>query len=222
MTTPILRKSKITPKDFTPIANFAFDEYLIIVKSDSKYKSVKDLVQAAKASPKNITVGGTQLGSADSICAYLLEKAGGVQFNFIVFNSGGEVNAALMGGHIDWAVANPGEALELAKAGKVRTLGVYAEKRLRGAPDVPTMKEQGYDVTYVQNRGLVAPADIPEEARQVYEAAFQKYMKTEIWKNYVKDNLLTEAWMDGPTYGKWLEKEYGRYQEVLKEMGLLK
>jgi putative tricarboxylic transport membrane protein len=222
MTTPILRKSQITPKDFTPIANFAFDEYLIIVKSDSKYKSVKDLVQAAKASPKNITVGGTQLGSADSICAYLLEKAAGVQFNFIVFNSGGEVNAALMGGHIDWAVANPGEALELAKAGKVRTLGVYAEKRLAGAPDVPTMKEQGYDVTYVQNRGLVAPADIPEEASRVYETAFQKYMKTEIWKNYLKDNLLTEAWMDGPTYGKWIEKEYARYQSVLKEMGLLK
>jgi putative tricarboxylic transport membrane protein len=222
MTTPILRKSQITPKDFTPIANFAFDEYIVIVKSDSKYRSVKDLVDGAKAAPKNITVGGTQLGSADSICAYLLEKSAGVQFNFIVFNSGGEVNAALMGGHIDWAVANPGEALELAKAGKVRTLGVYAEKRLTGAPDVPTMKEQGYDVTYVQNRGLVAPADIPEEARKVYEAAFQKYLKTEIWKNYLKDNLLTEAWMDGPTYGKWLEKEYGRYQGVLKEMGLLK
>lgn len=222
LTTPILRKSQITPKDFTPIANFAFDEYLIIVKSDSKYKSVKDLVQAAKASPKNITVGGTQLGSADSICAYLLEKAAGVQFNFIVFNSGGEVNAALMGGHIDWAVANPGEALELAKAGKVRTLGVYAEKRLSGAPDVPTMKEQGYDVTYVQNRGLVAPGGLPEDARKILEDAMLKYTKTAIYKDYVKENMLSEAWMDGPTYGTWNEKEYTRYQGVLKDMGLLK
>ncbi len=222
LTTPILRKSQITYKDFTPVANFAFDEYIIIVKADSKYKNVKDLVEAAKASPKKVTVGGTQLGSSDSICAYLLEKAGGAQFNFIVFNSGGEVNAALMGGHIDWAVSNPGEALELAKAGKVRTLGVYADKRLAGAPDVPTLKEQGFNVTYVQNRGLVAPAGIPDDARKVYEAAFQKYMKTDIWKTYLKDNLLTEAWMDGPTFGKWLDAEHARYVPIMKDMGLVK
>jgi putative tricarboxylic transport membrane protein len=222
LTTPILRKSQITYTDFTPIANFAFDEYIVVVKADGKYKSIKDIVDAAKANPKRVTVGGTQLGSSDSICAYLLEKAGGVQFNFIVFNSGGEVNAALMGGHIDWAVANPGEALELAKAKKVLTLGVFAEKRLAGAPDVPTLKEQGYNVTYVQNRGLVAPADIPGEARKVYEEAFQKYIKTEIWRNYLKENLLTEAWMDGPTFGKWLDQEHARYAEVLKDMGLLK
>ncbi len=222
LTTPILRKSQITYKDFTPIANFAFDEYIVIAKADGKFKSIKDIIDAAKASPKRITVGGTQLGSSDSICAYLLEKTGGVQFNFIVFNSGGEVNAALMGGHIDWAVANPGEALELAKAKKVLTLGVFAEKRLAGAPHVPTLKEQGYDAVYVQNRGLVAPADIPGEARKVYEEAFQKYMKTEIWRNYLKENLLTEAWMDGPTFGKWLDKENTRYEVMLKEMGLVK
>ncbi len=222
LTTPILRKSQITYKDFTPIANFAFDEYIIIARADGKYKSVKDIVDEAKKSPKKVTVGGTQLGSSDSICAYLLEKAAGVQFNFIVFNSGGEVNAALMGGHIDWAVSNPGEALELAKAGKVRTLGVYADKRLVGAPEVPTLKEQGYNVTYVQNRGLVAPAGIPDAARKVYEQAFQKYMKTEIWKNYLTDNLLSEAWMDGPSFGKWLESENGRYVPIMKDMGLAK
>jgi putative tricarboxylic transport membrane protein len=222
LTTPILRKSQIDYTDFTPIANFAFDEYIIIVRADGKYKSIKDVVDAAKANPKRVTVGGTQLGSSDSICAYLLEKSAGVQFNYIVFNSGGEVNAALMGGHIDWAVSNPGEALELAKAKKVLTLGVFAEKRLAGAPDVPTLKEQGYDATYVQNRGLVAPAGIPDEARKVYEGAFQKYIQSEIWRNYLKENLLSEAWMDGPTFGKWLDKEHARYQSMLKDMGLLK
>ncbi len=222
LTTPILRKSQVTYKDFTPIANFAFDEYMVIVKAESKYKSMKDIVADAKANPKKLTVGGTQLGSSDSICAYLIEKAAGVLLNYIVFNSGGEVNAALMGGHIDLAVANPGEALELAKANKVRTLGVFAEKRLAGAPDVPTLKEQGLDAIYVQNRGLVAPAGIPEEARKVLEGALLKYAKTEVYRNYIKENMLSEAWMDGPTFGKWLDKEHARYQEVLKEMGLLK
>jgi putative tricarboxylic transport membrane protein len=222
LTTPILRKSQIGYRDFTPLANFAFDEYMLMVKGDSKYKTVKDVIAFAKANPKKMTVGGTQLGSSDSVCSYLLEKAAGVQLNYIVFNSGGEVNAALMGGHIDLAVSNPGEALELAKANKVRLLGVYSEKRLPGAPDVPTLKEQGLDVTYVQNRGLVAPAGIPEDARKIIEVAFQKYMKSETFKKYVAENMLSEAWMDGPTFGKWLDKEHARYSELLKEMGLLK
>jgi len=222
LTTPILRKSQITYKDFTPVANFAFDEYIVIVKADSKYKTIKDIVDAAKANPKKITVGGTQLGSSDSVCAYLIEKAAGVQFNYIVFNSGGEVNAALMGGHVDWAVANPGEALELTKANKVRSLGVFAEKRLAGAPDIPTLKEQGYNALYVQYRGLVAPAGMSVEVRKVYEDAFQKYMKTEIWRNCFKDEFLSETWMDGRTFGKWLDGEHARYTEVLKAMGLAK
>lgn len=222
LTTPILRKSTITYKDFTPLANFAFDEYLLMVKGDSKYKTVKDIVAFAKANPKQVTVGGTQLGSSDSVCAYLLEKVAGIQLNYIVFNSGGEVNAALMGGHIELAVSNPGEALELAKANKVRLLGVYAEKRLAGAPDVPTLKEQGLDAIYVQNRGLVAPAGIPEDARKAIEGAFQKYMKSDTFKKYVVENMLSEAWMDGATFGKWLDKEHARYAVLLKEMGLLK
>jgi putative tricarboxylic transport membrane protein len=222
LTTPILRKSQITPKDFTPIANFAFDEYMVIVKAGGKYQSMKDLVADAKANPKKITVGGTQLGSSDSICAYLIEKVAGVQFNFIVFNSGGEVNAALMGGHIDMAVSNPGEALELAKANKVLTLGVFADKRLPGAPNVPTLKEQGIDAVYVQNRGLVAPAGIPEDARKVLEDAMLKYTKTKVFKDYIAEGMLSEAWMDGPTFGAWNETEYARYQVMLKDMGLLK
>ena len=222
LTTPILRKSQFTPKDFTPIANFAFDEYMVIAKAGGKYKSMKDVIADAKASPKKVTVGGTQLGSSDSICAYLIEKVAGVQFNFIVFNSGGEVNAALMGGHIDLAVSNPGEALELAKAGKVLTLGVFAQKRLAGAPDVPTLREQGIDAIYVQNRGLVAPGGIPEDARKLLEDAMLKYTKTKIYKDYLAEGMLSEAWMDGPTFGKWNEKEYARYQGMLKDMGLLK
>jgi putative tricarboxylic transport membrane protein len=222
MTTPLMGMTPVGLKDFTPIANFAFDEYMLMVGPKSKYKSVKDVIADAKANPKKITVGGTQLGSSDSVCAYLIEKAAGVQFNFIVFNGGGEVNAALLGGHIDMAVSNPGEALELSKAGKVTLLGVFADKRLAGAPDVPTLKEQGVNVTYVQNRGLVAPADIPADARKVLEEAFAKYMKTDVFKKYLEDNMLSAAWMDGTTFGKWLEGENTKYAVIVKDMGLMK
>jgi putative tricarboxylic transport membrane protein len=222
ITTPLMGLTPVGLKDFTPIANFAFDEYMLMVGANSKYKSVKDIIADAKANPKKITVGGTQLGSSDSICAYLIEKAAGVQFNYIVFNSGGEVNAAILGGHVDIAVSNPGEALELYKAGKVKLLAVFAEKRLASAPEVPTLKEQGINAVYVQNRGLAAPAGIPADARKVLEEALFKYTKTETFKKYCKVNMLTEAWMDGATFGKWLEAENDKYAVIVKDMGLIK
>ena len=222
LTTPLMGKSPVGLKDFTPVANFAFDEYMLMVNANSKYKSVKEIIADAKARPQKITIGGTQLGSSDSICAYLIEKAAGVKLNYVVFNGGGEVNAALLGGHIDLAVSNPGEALELYKAGKVKLLGVFAEKRLAGAPDVPTMKEQGVDAIYVQNRGLVAPAGIPADAKKALEEVFAKYMKTDVFKKYLTDNMLSPAWMDGDTFDKWLEKENTRYAAILKDMGLIK
>ena len=81
-----------------------------------------------------------------------------MQLNYVVFNSGGEVNAALLGGHVDLAMTNPGEALEFLKAGKTRILGVFSEKRLAAAPDVPTMKEQGLNTIHVQHRGTSGAA----------------------------------------------------------------
>ncbi len=222
LTTPLMGLTPVGLKDFTPIANFAFDEYMLMVSPNSKYKSMKDLIADAKSNPKMITAGGTQLGSSDSICVYLIEKVAGVQINFIVFNSGGEVNAALLGGHIQMGITNPGEALELYKAGKVKILGVFAEKRLAGAPEIPTMKEQGLNTTYVQNRGLCAPADIPADARKVLEDALFKYTKTETFKKYIAENMLSEAWMDGATFGKWLEAENARYAVIVKDMGLIK
>jgi putative tricarboxylic transport membrane protein len=223
LTTPLMGRAPVSPlKDFTPIANLAFDEYMLMVAANSKYKSMKDIIADAKANPQQITVGGTQLGSSDSVCAHLIEKAASVKFNFIVFNSGGEVNAALLGNHIDIAITNPGEAIELAKAGKVRLLGVFSKKRLAGAKNVPTMIEQKINVTYVQNRGLVAPVGIPEDARKILESALLKYTKSETFKNYCKENMLAPGWMDGAAYGKWLEQENKRYAEILKDMGLLK
>ncbi len=222
MTTPLQGLSQVTYKDFTPIANFAFDEYVVLVKADSKYKNMTDIIADAKARPKEIKVGGAELGASDSIATYLLEKAAGVKFNYIVFTGGGESTAALLGGHVDMVVGNPGESMEMVKANKVRALGVFAEKRLAGWPDLPTMKEQGIDATYVQNRGVVAPGNFPAAERQILQDAMKKYFDGPSFKTYVKDNFLTEAWMDGPTYLKWLDTENEKYRVILTDMGVLK
>jgi putative tricarboxylic transport membrane protein len=222
LTTPIMGLIPVNIKDFTPIGNLAFDEFVMMVGAKSKYKSVKEVIDFAKANPKKITMGGTMLGGPDSMCANLIEKAAGIQFNFVSFPGGGEMMTALLGNHVDMAIGNPGEALELEKAGKVRLLCVFSNKRLAGAPNIPTAKEQGLNVLYVQNRGLAAPAGIPDDARKVLEGLVAKVAKSEMFKKYLKDNMLTEAYMDGAEFGKFNEEWNGKYAAILKEMNLIK
>jgi putative tricarboxylic transport membrane protein len=123
---------------------------------------------------------------------------------------------------VDIAVSDPGEALELIKAGKVKALGTFSEKRLEAALNIPTLREQGINATYVVNRGLAAPADIPADAHKALEDALHKYYESDSFKKYTKDNIITAAWMDGEKYGKWLDGENVRYTEVLKAMNLIK
>src|SRR5687767_14044260 len=121
----------------------AIDELMLSVKADSPYKTVDDFVKAAKAKPGGITVGGTATLTEDHIFTYLFEKAAGIQLKYVPFNSGGEVTAALMGGHIDAAVENPNEIVAQIEAKKAVNLAVAARKRLADAPEVPTFAEIG-------------------------------------------------------------------------------
>src|SRR5687767_70541 len=121
----------------------AIDELLLSVRSESPYKTVEDFVKAAKAKPGGLTIGGTATLTEDHIFTYLFEKAAGIKVKYVPFNSGGEVTAALMGGHIDAAVENPNEIVAQIEAKKAVNLAVAARKRLADAPEVPTFAEIG-------------------------------------------------------------------------------
>lgn len=146
-------KKTITHKDFTKISILAFDEMAIVVKYDSPYKTIKDLIAASKAKPKSVKFGGTAAGSTDSLLVAALAKAAGVQFNYIAFQGGGEANAALLGGHIDAISANPTEILPQVEGKTMRMLAVASEKRVPGFKDLPTIKEDGFNVVFNTHRG---------------------------------------------------------------------
>lgn len=222
LTTPIMGLTPVGLKDFTPIANLAFDELVLSVGAASKYKNIKEVLSDAKANPKKISLAVTQLGGPDTICASMVEKTAGIQFNSVVFNGQAESNIALVGNHVDMSIGNPGESIELAKAGKIRILGVFSDKRMADAPEIPTMKEQGLDVVFRQNRGLCGPAGIPADARRILEEALFKYTQTDIYKKYCTDNMLSPAFMDGATFEKYLAEWSVKYAAILKEMNLIK
>jgi len=220
---PLLGKMKINHRDYTLVAGLALDEFVIVVRSDSPFRTMADLLAAARKEPKSVKIGGTSAPSIDSIIAYLIEKSGGVQFNFIPFKSGGEVMVSLLGGNIDVASANPGEALAQIEAKKARTLGSLSVKRLDAFPDVPTLREQGIDLVFNQWRGVVAPRDIPKEAEQVLVAAFKRLSDSKAWREkYLKENNLTPLYMPPAEFRKYLDAEWERYGQILREMGVLK
>ena len=119
---PLLGKMKLDYREYTLVAGLALDEFVLVVPASSPHRTVRDLVEAARRAPKNVKVGGSSAPSIDSIITHLVEKATGVQFNFIAFKSGGEVMTNLLGSHIDVASANPGEALAQIQAKKARVL----------------------------------------------------------------------------------------------------
>src|SRR3954471_19966854 len=138
----------------------AIDELMLSVRTESPYKTIDDFVSAARAKPGGLTVGGTATLTEDHIFTYLFEKAANIQVKYVPFNSGGEVTAALMGGHIDAAVENPNEIVAQVEAAKARNLAVASRKRLADAPDLPTFAERGYDFYWEQMRGVVGPANM--------------------------------------------------------------
>lgn len=221
--TPLQTKLPVNYKDFTPIANLSFDDFVLMVNANSKFKTLKEVVDYARANPEKVTMGGAHPGGAESINTYRFEQAAGIKFKYVAFSGGGDTQVALLGGHIDMASGNPGEVIELVRANKVRVLAVIADKRLAAMPDVPTIKEQiGVNVAGGMWRGVVAPAGIPDDARKTLTDAFFKYSQTEDYKKYHKDNMITEGYLDGPAFLKYLDGKNAGFVTELKAMGLLK
>jgi putative tricarboxylic transport membrane protein len=195
----------------------AIDELMLSVRTESPYKTIDELVKAARAKPGSLTVGGTATFTEDHIFTYLFEQAAKVKVKYVPFNSGGEVTNALMGGHIDAGVMNPNEIIAQIEAGKARNLAVASKKRLADAPDVPTFAEKGYPFYWEQMRGVVGPGNMPPEAVKWWVETLRKVIGTEKWqKDYIKRNLLTPTDWSGEEANKYLDGLREKYAEALK------
>jgi putative tricarboxylic transport membrane protein len=209
-------------KDFTPIALLGFDLNSVVVRADSPYKTMADLIAAAKAKPGGISWAGTSVGSQDHLTILKLQRVTGTKFNFVSFTGSNEVLAALLGGHVDVASSEPWAAKGQADAGKVRVLALVSDKRLEGLPDLKTLVEQGYDVVLPMQRGVVAAGKIPEEARLYLVDVFKKMAASPEWKALLKAEGVTENYLGGEDYAKFLAAETAKWADLMKEAGVIK
>jgi len=219
-TNPIMRQeAHITLKDLTPLVRLVLEPALIVVKNDSPYKTMKDFIDAAKASPGQLKQSAGSLGSRDWLVRQLLMKQTGANWAYISFPGGGERIAALLGGHVNMMVIEPQEAGEHIRAGNMRVIAQISDKRLPPFPNIPTLKEAGFDANVPQVRGLVGPPGMPAEAVAYWEDVFAKFVKTPSWKKYLEDQLFVDGFMRSAELGKFIDEYSETTRGILREGG---
>jgi len=143
------------------------------------------------------------------------------QINVVVFKSGGDLNAKLLGGHIDSASTSFSEGLPQLKSGDFRALAISAPQRMKDAPDVPTWKEQGYDVEISHWRGVWGPKDMPKEALDYWVDAFKKMHESATWKQILTRNGWYPEYVAGADFQAALKAEEEKALKILQPLGIL-
>jgi putative tricarboxylic transport membrane protein len=207
-------------QDMTPIARLVVEPAIVVVKTDSPIKTMKDFIDAAKAKPGALKMSGGSITSRENIVRQLLSKATGARWAFISFPSGGERIAALLGGHVDMMIVDPSEAGEQVRAGKLRMIAQVNDRRLPGFPDVPTLKEAGYDIPNVpQMRGVLGAPGMPADAVAFYEDLFRKASTSAMWQKFLSDSQLDGEFVKAAELTAFLSTFEGTLREILKEAG---
>lgn len=220
--TPLVSaEAKITLRDLTPIARLVLEPAVIAVKADAPYKTLGDFIEAAKKNPGQLKQSGGSITSRDNVVRQLLQKNTGTRWAFISFPGGGERIAALLGGHVDIMVIEPEEAGEHIRAGNMRVLAQVSEQRLPKYPDVPTLREAGFNVPVVpQVRGVVAPPGIPNENIEYWESFFRKLTRTPSWKKYITDNQFEDGYQNSAELAKFYDQFTVQMREIFKDAGV--
>jgi putative tricarboxylic transport membrane protein len=218
MTNPLVQQAASTKViDMTPISRLVVEPAVIVVRADSPYKTLREVMNAAKEGGKIRQAGGSPL-ARDALVRQLLMAESGGKWAFVSFPAASERLAALLGGHVDFVLLEPPEAGELIRAGKLRALVQIAEKRLPGYETVPTLPEAGFKVPNVpQARGIAGPPGMPAAAVAYYEDMLAKMARSPTWQKFVTTNQLDDAYLDAKATTAFL----GDYEKQLREILVL-
>lgn len=220
----LTNKSQVTLDSVTPIARLTGDALVIVVPANSPLKNLKDLAAALKADTSKVVWAGGSAGGADHILAGLVAKSAGgdaTKLNYVPFSGGGEALAEMLGGRVTAGVSGYNEFESQIKAGKLRALAVSSGARISGV-NVPTIKEQGYNVELMNWRGIVAPPGITSAQKAALSAAVAKAVKSSQWAEIRKARGWDDAYLDSDAFASFLKADQARVKDVLTTIGLVK
>ena len=210
-----------TRADLEPVGLFLRVPIFLVVNSASPIKTLADYVKAAKEKGGSMTLGVAAVGGGTHLPIELFFKKAGFKTTPIPSKQGGSgVVTALVGGHIDSAVLHPSEVYGQYKAGSLRILGVMDDTRLDAYPDVPTFKEEGYDVTGQVYRAFLLPAGTPKDVEQIWEEALKTATEADSYRDMLSKLGDMPTWQGSDEFSAYLEKDDTELLSVIKGLGL--
>ncbi len=213
------RQPKFTRADFIPIARFTEGPMIIVVNDQTPYKTLKELVEDAKKRPDQIIFSSSGLYGALHLPTALFMKAAGVQMRHLPTNGGGPALTAILGNNSQVLVSSIAAANAQIKAGKLRALASFSTKRAAALPDVPTMKELGYDVEFGLWVGLFAPKGTPVAIVDKLRADSKKAAEAEAFKKAIDNLGDVVAFLDQPAFAKFWDEDAKRVEAAVQAIG---
>lgn len=206
----------------TPLARFAQDPQVVAVRAESKFKTFKELAEAGARSPDTVVAGVTGPTGSGRAALYFIEKETGAKFRYVTFKGGGDAVLATLGGHVELTTENMSEMMPLVEAKKMRVLAVTGERRFKQAPDIPTLRELGYNVVLATGRGFGMPPGVPKDAAATMEAALKRVHGSAAYREYAERNMFEDAYLGSADFAQQLVKQRAEHIEFLKSIGVVK
>jgi tripartite-type tricarboxylate transporter receptor subunit TctC len=206
-------------KDFAPIALVTADPTVLVVRTDSPYKTVKDFVDAAKANPGKINYSSAGVYSTLHVAMEIFAGAAGIKLFHIPYQGGGPAVTALLGGQVEALASGPAAAVGQIKAGKMRALASWSTERLKLLPDIPTFKELGYDAEFYIWSGVFAPAATPAPVLAKLRAAVREAANAAEFKAAMDKVSTPISYLDAPEFQKYWDRDAARLKTAVERIG---
>lgn len=220
VTLPHLGLAKFSHDDLQPIARLNADQAAITVRADAPWNTVEEFLAAAKKDPERMRMGNAGNGSIWHLAAAALEDKTGTKFSHIPFQGAGPAVQALMGGHIEAVAVSPAEVTTFVQGGKLKTLAVMAEQRVKGFEKVPTLKERGIDLVIGTWRGIAAPKNTPPDVLATLRSATAKIAQEPQLREAMDKLYLGYDYADGQAFKASMERDNGYFKTLMSKLNL--
>lgn len=222
----ILGLSRLNYTDMTPLAMMGSEAMSLAVRADSPIKSVKDLVARWNADPQSVSISlGSTRGAPTQYVLAQLAKASGVdarKLKVLTFGGASESVTNLLGGHIDMASIAPGNVTAHYKAGTLRIIGIATARRSVMLPDVPTLREQGFDIVQGNWTAIMGPAGLVPEQVAYWEDLLERTANHGQWKRYLEADSVEWTFMKSEPAREFLKNDYEAIRALLADLGMIK
>lgn len=222
-TVPLTRPVQYSIDSFRGVIGLSYEPIILTVNAKSPWKTTQDLVDDAKKTGKVIKYGISGAGGITHLAPAALFDAAGVKAEAVPFEGGGPAITALVGGHVDAATSHPTECMPQVEAGNLRALGIFSPERFAGAPDIPTFKEQGFDLPeFSVWKMLLVPAKTPDDAVEKLHTAFKQSLGDSEFIEAMDRMKLTIQYRAPDEVIQRLGEQYGAYKPLMEKLGFVK